>query len=110
MYIIPKSYLNFKTIFHIFSFFLIFHLIYPFPLLRALYLLHCRLVFGKEPYEVIAVDPDFVSLCPPCFIKDQFNPVVEVYFLNIIDIFLSAVAGMPHIPDDISRGYRIALL
>lgn len=57
---------------------------------------------GQELCEGVYIYPDFVIALLLRFVKDKLQPPVQVRHLNVIHIFLGAVARMPHIANHIS--------
>lgn len=79
------------------------------PLLRPLDLRRRLGVLCEEPCQRIDVDPDLIVSLLLGFVKDQLQPPVQMRHFNIIHILLRAVAGVPHVADDVSRRDGAAL-
>ena len=65
---------------------------------------------GQQLCKGIEVDPDFVVAFFLGFIKDQFQPKMQMRDFYIVDIFLCTLSGVSHIADHLSGRNGLAFL
>ena len=80
----------------------IFRLVYPSPFFGSVYFYGLTLVFLQKFHQFVAVDPDLVVTFFLGFVKNQLQTEVEVGFFYVVGVLFGAVAGAPHISDDIT--------
>ena len=80
------------------------------PLLRIRHFRSLGLVIPQKTYQLIGIDPDFPIPLFLRFVKDQLYAEMEMNLIDIIDIFRGAVAGMPHVSNDIPGRYNASFL
>ena len=88
----------------------IFHLEMPEPFFGFGVFFRKGPVFVQEARQRIAVDPDFIVPFFLGFVKNKLQSPVEVDGLDVVDIFLLAVAGVAHIADHVSGCHHAAFL
>ncbi len=85
----------------IFSYGRVFHLKAPGPFFGFRIFFREAPVFVQETGECVAVDPDFVVPLFLGFVENKLQPPMEMDGLNVVDVFLFAVSGVPHVADHI---------
>lgn len=82
----------------------------PLPLPAFPHFLHRGTVLIQKARQIITVHPDLVVSLFLRLVKDQLQPEMQMNRIYVVDIFLRAVPGMPHIADHIPCRHDIALL
>lgn len=88
----------------------IFHFMGTAPLFAALNLIHFTAVAVKEFRQLVTINPDLIVPFLLGLIENKLQSPVQVNRLDIVDVFLRAVPGMPHVTDHIARRYHAAFL
>ena len=86
------------------------HVTGTFPLFCALDFCHITAVTVEEFGQLIAVHPDLVISFFLGFVENKLKSPVQMYRLDIIDIFFRAVTGVSHIADHVPRRDHAAFL
>lgn len=89
---------------------LLLHVKSTLPLLCLLNLMYLTSVLTQKSRQLIGINPDFRIAVLLGFIKNKLDAEMQMYLINVIDIFRITITGMTHVADDVPGLYLAALL